>query len=401
MSGAPLKFSRIFHPKTLLVGVVLGLVSLSWIARYTADHNYHPGSVRFHPMIAPDSLYQPTIAEMQAFVRVRCRSDQVLVIVGGNSIFLGVGQPVEKLWTKYLQKILGDQYAVVNLAFRGSSPTDAGAIVAETLRTEYPRQIYLANATPFSLASPIGDTPYRFMMLDAFYKGWLINFPARNVAMNEYLTHSKIHPEAAELKLSAILDRALRFREFWNWWSATQFFTFPAPLAESFDRAYQPRDYFGDQEPDFETMPFSDRFSPRFAEAEMSITRNSTSGYYHKNTSGVWQLNEGATTSFRNQTRQAFPDEVKPRTLIILSRNSPYYTARLTDSERGRDEMGFKDTLALLKMECYEAMEYGSDFTEVDFGDRTHLTATGGRKLADRVAPQIRQIAIKLGYLNP
>lgn len=401
MSAAPIEFSRIFHPKTLLLGVVLGLVSLSWIARYAADHNYHPGSVRFHPLIAPESLYQPTIAEMQAFVRARCRPDQVLVIVGGNSIFQGVGQPVEKLWTRYLQELLGDRYAVVNLAFRGSSPTDGGAIVAETLRKEYPRQIYLANVPPFTLASPIGDTPYRFMMLDAFYKGWLIDFPARNVAMSDYLTNSKIYPEVKELRLSAMLDRTLRFREFWNWWSATQFFTFPAPLAETFNRAYRARDDFVDQEPDFETMPFSDRFSPRFAEAEMNITRNSSSGYYHKNTSGVWQLNEGVATSFRNQIRHAFPDKVKPRTLIVLSRNSPYYTAQLTDSERARDEMSFKDTLALLKMESYEAMEYGSDFTKYDFGDRTHLTATGGRKLADRVAPQIRQIAIKLGYLNP
>ena len=152
---APVPVPRFFQPVTLLAGVVLGLIGLAWAGRAVTGRDWHRDFVRFHPLIAPESMYQPTIGEMRAIVRARCRPDQILVIVGGNSIFQGVGQPVENLWTRHLQELLGDRYAVVNLAFRGSSPTDAGALAAESLRDEYPRQIYLANVPPFVPSGPV------------------------------------------------------------------------------------------------------------------------------------------------------------------------------------------------------------------------------------------------------
>ena len=40
----------------------------------------------------------------------------------------------------------------------------------------------------------------------------------------------------------------------------------------------------------------------------------------------------------------------------------------------------------------------GPDFTVDDYHDRTHLTAAGGTKLADALAPVVRQMADRLGY---
>jgi hypothetical protein len=53
---------------------------------------------------------------------------QILVLVGGNSILLGVGQKKEQLWTKELQRVLGPDFAVVNIAFRGARLTEMGVI---------------------------------------------------------------------------------------------------------------------------------------------------------------------------------------------------------------------------------------------------------------------------------
>lgn len=397
----PVPASRFFQPVTLLAGVVLGLIGLAWAGRAVTGRDWHRDFVRFHPLIAPESMYQPTIGEMRAIVRAHCRPDQILVIVGGNSIFQGVGQPLEKLWSRHLQELLGDRYAVVNLAFRGSSPTDAGALAAESLRAEYPRQIYLANVPPFTPASSAGGLDYRFMLFDASYKGWLVDLPARNEVVKDYLLRSDVYPAARELSYGARLDAWLRFRDFWNWWSATRFFTFPTFFTPDLSRAFRPRNSFADLEPDFESMPFQNRFAERFLQAEMQITRNASAQSYRQDSSGQWQRKDFERSQFLISAGAAFPDSLKARTLIILSRNSPYYTRRLTPAEQARDELSFRDGVTDWKELGYEAMDYGPDFTDEDFGDRTHLTAHGGRKLADRVAPQIRQLATRLGYLQP
>lgn len=396
----PASAPRFFQPLTLLAGVVLGLLALAWAGRAVTDRNWHESFVRFHPLIAPESLYQPTIGEMRAIVRDQCRPDQILVIVGGNSIFQGVGQPVEKLWTRRLQELLGDRFAVVNLAFRGSSPTDGGALVAESLRDEFPRQIYLANVPPFAAASPAGNLDYRFMLLDAYYKGWLLDFPPRTAVLDDYLAHPEVYPAARELNLGARLDAPLRFRDFWNWFSSTRFFTFPTSFTVEPDRAFRPRNVFSDAEPDFEETPAAKRFRDEILAVEMQITRNTTAPFYQPSPAGGWLPVELAQETFRKYAQDAFPDRLKPRTLIVLSPNAPFYTSRLTPEEQARDELAFRDSIARWKTLGYDAMEYGPGFTDADFGDRTHLTATGGRKLAGRIAPQIRQLAESLGYLK-
>lgn len=382
----------------MLIGLGLGFLGLSIAGRVVTHTDWHPGFVRFHPYITPETLYEPTIGELSAVIRANCRPDQILVVVGGNSILQGVGQPVDKLWSRRLQELLGDRYAVVNLAFRGSSMTDGGAVAAEALRHEFPRQIYLANVTPLGSATPAGSDPYRFMLFDAYYKGQLIDFPARDKGISEYSGNPTTYPEIFFQILSARVDAALRFRDFWTWWSANLFFTFPTDRSPDIRTAYKPRNAFPDTEPDFDNMPFTERFAERFAEAEMAITRGYTGIYYEKDSSGAWRWVPAQREGFQGLVRNAFPDELKPRTLVVLSRNSPYYTRQLTDDERARDELAVQDALAGWRDAGYSSLDYGSDFADTDYGDRTHLTASGGRKLAALVATEIEAMSERLGY---
>ena len=85
----------LIRPVSLLLGFGLGLVLLVGLGRTTEQRDFHPKFTRFHPNMAPETLYYPTVAEMSAIVRRRCRPDQILVIVGGNSILYGVGQPAD------------------------------------------------------------------------------------------------------------------------------------------------------------------------------------------------------------------------------------------------------------------------------------------------------------------
>ena len=56
---------------------------------------------------------------------------------------------------------------------------DAASVAAEALAKEFPRQIYIANAAPTQAPTPGGSLVYRWVYWDAYYKGLLIDDPAR------------------------------------------------------------------------------------------------------------------------------------------------------------------------------------------------------------------------------
>lgn len=393
-------WSTTFRSWSVIAGFVVGMLVLAWAGRAVARTDWHKDFTRFHPMLAPDSLYQPTIAEMCAIVRARCRSDQVLVVIAGNSVLLGVGQPATRMWSTRLQELLGPHYAVVNLAFRGATPTDGGAVVAEVLRKEFPKQILIANAGPLQGLAPAGIDTYRFILLDAYYKGLLLPWQHRDEEIQKSFSEMKDRNQVLETKVSMRLDALLYFRTFWNWWSYNKFMTSPTPMMPKLPEAFRPRKSFADAENDYEEIPVSSRFRPESLAAEMRITSNSTSEYYTKSADGKWVAVQTAHDGFLKSLRDGFPDPLKKRTLMLIGRSNPYYTKRLADDIRERDNLAYRDTVAGWNSTGYSALEYGQAFNISDYGDRTHLTSTGGRKLAETVAPAVRELASKLNYLS-
>jgi hypothetical protein len=387
-------------PLAVLLGLAVGLAFLAWAGRHVGREDWHRDFTRFHPMISPEAQYEPSVAEMCAVVRARCRPDQVLVIVGGNSILLGVGQPADKMWTVRLQEQLGDGFAVVNLAMRGSVPNDGGALVAEALRKEFPRQIYIANQSAFQTASPIGTETYRFVLLDAYYKGLLLPWAPRDNALSAFLWSFDYHRfHQADLAIGAMLDSWLYFHTFWNWVSYTYHFTFGTPMMPHAPEAFWPRNRFADREDDFDRIPFETRFRPEVAAADLDLTRRATETFYHPGADGTWARDRFWFRRFLLDSKEEFPDAVKPRTLLLVGRNSPYYTRQLEPKIHERDELAIKDTVGALERLGFGALDYGVDFEPEDYGDRSHLTSAGGAKLAAVVAPKVRAMAEKLHYL--
>jgi hypothetical protein len=397
---APYERSALFRPKTFLIGLLSGLVLCSAVARYESNRDYHDVFTRFHIYISPEGQYYPTLNEMCSIVRTRCRPDQVLVIVGGNSIFNGVGQPVEKLWSNELQRQLGDKYVVLNMAFRGALCTDGGAVVAETLRREYPRQIYVANTSPFVTPEPIGSGPYRYLIWEARCRGVLERFPYRDQVIEDSRLHEYVRSQWIELWVGQYLDRLFRFRDLWNWVGYKYLFTIQNPMTPHLPEAIKGRGSFADTESDFEDTPFSSRFLPEYRDAEMKIVRGFSGTYYAKDQDGGWRIRPEFFTAFNRVAKAAFPDDLKGRTLIMLSRNSPLYLHQLTADEMSRENLAYSDGVKAWQALGYNADQYGRDYDETDFGDRTHLTGTGGRKLAAQVATNVQALAAKLGYVE-
>jgi hypothetical protein len=394
------RFSWI-RPGWFLAGLALGLGGLAWAGLVAARTDYHPGFVRFSLPIAPETSYYPTLNEMKAIVRSRCRRDQVLVIVGGNSILLGVWQPVADLWTKRLQDLLGDRYCVLNFAFRGAAPTDGGAVVAEALRREYPHQIYIANVAPLDWIDMIGHEPYEYLFWQAYFSGQLIRTPERDRAMAEYWGQKGQTRHFLEEAVSEWFDCALHYRDLWNRECFENFCTVPSNLGGCVPALLKPRRLFPDEEPDALNPEFIRRkYAPSGLAAEMDIVRGFTASFYRKGPGGNWRSTPLERMQFLLNHLEAFPAPLAGRTLILVSRNSPYYVRQLTADERAREEQGYRDGVLFWRKAGHPSMEYGRDFADNDFGDRTHLSSTGGRKLAEAVAPEVRIIAERLGYLK-
>jgi hypothetical protein len=86
------------------------------------------------------------------------------------------------------------------------------------------------------------------------------------------------------------------------------------------------------------------------------------------------------------------PKPIRARTIILLSQNAPIYRSKLTPSEQDRDEVVFKGYADLWRNFGFTCKIVGDDFDNQDFYDRSHLSATGGRKLAHLVADYVRQL---------
>ncbi|MFA5058090.1 MAG: hypothetical protein WC485_08255, partial [Opitutaceae bacterium] len=369
-----------------------------WLGRY----DRYPHFTRFFPAISPEVSYYPTVAEMCAIVRARCRPGQVLVIVGGNSIFYGSGQPAELLWTRRLQELLGDRYCVVNLAFRGASASDGAAVVAEVLRREFPRQIYVANVGTLQAINPMGSIPYRFIFWEAYYKGELAPYAPRDQIVHAYFWDDRRHrSEWLDTAGRVWLDRALHFRDFWNAVARDWFFTVPTAYYPTLAEGLRARASFSDREGNFDDTPFPLRFRADTLKLEMNITRGFTGPHYERTTDGQWKMRGPENKEFNWFIRVAMPEALRRRTLIVVSKNSPFYVDRLSADERARDEQSYGDSLAIWRAAGYHATTYTDNFTASDYGDRAHLTVSGGRKLAALVADNIRPMAVELGYLSP
>jgi lysophospholipase L1-like esterase len=388
------------RPWYFITGFLAGLLLLSWAGRHVSATDYHKGFTRFHPMISPENYYLPTVAEMSSMVRSRCRSDQVLVLVGGNSIHYGVGQPPGKIWTDELQRRLGDRFCVINFAFRGASVTDGAALIAEVLREEFPKQIYVANTSPVLSTDPLGTDGYRFLFWEAYHKDLLMDWPSRTIWTKDYDRRKPAASPSSGNQLSARLDQALRYRDLWNWVGWNYVFTVSAPLNPYPPALFRPKRRFADTEPDVDAIPVGQRYRADGVAIEMQITRGFFTQVSERSAEGGWRVTAASREDFLQFAEMAIPGPLKSRTLIVLSQNSPFYLEKLTTDERQRNDVVYATGVELWQEAGYAAMTYGPGLTAADFVDRTHLTARGGVKLAHMVAPQITEIAKRLGYLG-
>lgn len=398
-------------PKTVLLGVLAGFAGMCVLGRLASREDHFPGFVRFMRWTAPDTKFYPTVGNMMSIVRTKTKPDQILVVVGGNSIMRGVGQTADQIWTKTLQENLGPGYSVVNLAFDGSGITDGAAVVAEALRQEYPRQIYIANAAPTQPPAPDGTSVYRFVFWEAWAKGLLIDDPERNAAIIQSNKTPAVGEGLEELRTRERLDRLFYAHDLWNKVTYEHVNTVWGNYSLGLTNFLRPRKAYRDPAQDRTNTTLAERYLPATFEAEMINVRgcsqyaygvvDATGFHERKDASGQWTLYEPSWNNFSAGIKGAIPEPLKKRTLILMSKNSPYYLTRLTADEQERDTLAYDHAVKMWKAGGYDSLTYGGkEFTDFDYNDRTHLAPSGGAKLAKVVADKVREMSQTLGYLS-
>jgi hypothetical protein len=102
----------------------------------------------------------------------------------------------------------------------------------------------------------------------------------------------------------------------------------------------------------------------------------------------------------RRDLETGLPPAVRRRALIVVVRPSSFYVDLLTGEEKLRFAELMRGSVSVLKQAGYEAVAEGDEFTADDFADFLHLGPSGAAKLVDLVAPRIRAMAERLGYVR-
>ena len=373
----------------LLLAIPIGFALAVRLGREAEGYAKPQKFIRLHYGISPESLYYLPFSMLENVALARWAPGKTIVIVAGNSILNGYGQAEPDVWTLRLQEELGDRYVVVNLAFRGALPYEAGALVAESLlRRNYP-VVLVSNTSPGTVGRVAGNA-YGYLYYDALYKGRLFNHPARdaNIAEWEATATPAVRAEQDELRRAARLDANLHFQALWHHVGYRYAMTVWSEITRP--QFWRARDRAIDDDPG--SPPLANRFQTDF-EAELTITRNFTASLATADAAGRWQLVAPPAEVAGDLIDAMFPPAVRARTIMLLNTNAPHYRSRLSPAELARDEFVFSAYEQLWRNRGVACHSVGADFTDPDYHDRTHLAAEGGRKLARLTADYVRQLA--------
>ena len=374
----------------LILGCICGFAGACWFgkaaARYSKPSSFH----RFHPAISPDTIFYPPYNMLEQLALVRWKPGRIIVIIGGNSVLNGVSQPASDLWSSHLQDELGGDFVVVNLAFRGSFPTEGGAVVAESLlRRGYP-VVFIANTAPAAGAGlPIGPT-YGYVYWQARARGLLYDWPSRDQSIAALLSRStwSQRDHMREARLGGQLDCVFNFQSLWHHIAYRHVFTVWNFVTR--EHAWRPRDAAPDNESS--PRPVGERFQSYF-EIEMENVRGFSRYLEIADQSNTWHMPDSVRQHLKQDIESGFPEPLHSRMLMILGQNAQYYRRRLTTSELQRDNLAYTQVAKIWNEHGIRCIIGGDGFLDEDYTDRTHLTATGGRKLSALVAREVRSIA--------
>lgn len=377
--------------KSFLVGVLLGFGLCVAAGHYLSRQAMFRSYLRIFPPLQPSTFFYPTANELVAYVERTVPKDKTLVLVGGSSYFRGLGQNPGELWTHDLQRLLGDDYAVVNYAIDLSGPPAFAGVAFQILRQKYPHIVYVSTAGIFADDALDGGGVYGYIYWDAYYKNLLKYDPGWHERIRGEIAQQTRSPAGQEMHLGKRLDALTYACDLWTWIGYRHLFTV---WSDSYPtHPFRPR--FQYSESDDPNMAEHQRvirtqtdYIRRTEETNLAASRRG----YRQNSDGTWVLDPDTRKTIARNYDGMLPRAVRGQTLLVLLDTNPYFMQTLSTSDRSH-----LDDLSRLAQEVftdlgYRSVHIGADLTADDFVDGSHLMASGGRKVASAVAAKIKTI---------
>jgi len=378
------------RPFPIFLGLAVGFLGCCVAGRVAARQQPFKNFVRFHPGLAPESHYYPTFSQTLNLARQKAKPGKTLVVIGGNSVMHGVGQRVNYVWSGELQRLLGDDYVVLNLAMRGQFTNEFGGLIAERLAADGIPVVYVSIGTPYPGwdCGWDGSTPYRYFFWDAWGKGLIPSDPRRDPWLDEgFFTAYAKDQSALEARHRGRIDGITYAHDLWT--SVSDRYRATVWTQMKYPRFWRPHREGLDTDPG-STYPWELVNNEKTVPAELAIIRGAL------NTPTAKALLKGEQYDTVPKDAAKFvPDVLRPRALYVLRMEGTYYRKRLTPDEQAAYAELYKRYADALQQGGINALMVGAQYEEKDYFDRSHFSESGGRKLAAEVAPMVRAIATK------
>lgn len=388
------KLIKWFYPKYFVSGIFIGFL-LCCIAGFIVSKSARFSHFnRFFRIIQPESHFYPTISELIATVRHEMDTNKILILVGGSSIMRGVGQNPGELWTKQLQMFLGDRFKVVNFAANGAGASSFAGVAFRVLVEEYNKIIYVSDCPSFGQGSVDGVNPYTYIFWDAYYKNLFHPDKAEKKIIAQIKKNEiKDQKEGLELHLMSYLDSIFYFKDFWNWVSYRLVFTVWNNF--SYATPFKPRLRYIEDVLDLKKIKIQNE-NARFQE-EVDHINNTVDGLVDLSKNPP-QYREDVLIRVRTSFDEGFTLRYRSKILCIIPSDNPKHLSHISTKLQQASKYVNQQMRDLLTALNYHAIEIGQDFLPEDFYDGRHLSASGGNKVAKKVAKEVENIAAINGY---
>jgi hypothetical protein len=369
-----------------LVGVALGFGVCCAAGRVVSNRALFEHFVRFHGPIQPSHFFYPTASELVSQVRRTVPRTKYLVVVGGASYFRGTGQNADELWTVELQRMLGDDYAVVNYANDAAGVTAFAAVPFQVLSREYPRIAYVVNASPVVVDAADGGEVYRYVFWDAYYKGMIPLSAPWSDQVRDLARDERKSPSGLELHLGKWTDQFTYACDLWTYVGYEYFFTvWTDGMFDSVTRAR--RLYPEADDPYLAQEQLAFRQNANYERRYEALNKDYATKGFVPGKSGKLVLDPSAFDVISQLSVGMFPDNLKSRCFLVLVRSNPYFMREFTADDWSRHEEMYRQGQLAFERAGYRVVQLpDSDFTQDDYIDAGHYMASGGRKVAKAVA---------------
>jgi len=400
------RLCRKLSPACFFTGVVLGVIICGLLGRRAAEVDIFHDRSRFFFKVSPEAYVFPTLENLCSYVEGKASRSKILVLVGGSSIPLGVGQQNAVLWTDMLGQRLGDRFCVVNVSFRAAKHTSIVVPLAEELSGKYSKIIMVSDTIPtddpgwLQYNESAYAYPYDYIPWQRWIRGGFASHPERNKEFFKALRSpsEKIRTHATEEVVRALLERASYSSNLWNLIGYRYFFTIYSRLLMPGTPFWTPRESIPDDDTPAESRaPIPARFENAAAAAE-SVMQGMFVGRVRVSPEGRFSYVEAPA---KEALAARIPDEdFRSRLLFIVASKASYFVGRLSSEDRARYEFAILGWVDALREAGFRAIPLGLDYSDEDYVDTSHFSEKAAPKMADDVMREIQKIAKSKGWID-